>query len=223
MIFSFSGLCSNIKFAKWNDRAKNNAIMSKGRITKEHILQQAFELASQSGLESLTIGALAKHCGMSKSGLFAHFNAKLKLQLSVLEYANLIFAQRVIAPARLSGDDDIERKIRGLLDNWMTWNHSFQGSCMFLDAWNDAAPKECELQKALRDSIAKWLDYLQIQVEKGIEQGVFTRCLNAKQAVFELYGLYLSAHVFYAIRGEAESVQHFWQGVDKLLTGWKNG
>ncbi|MEJ3627089.1 TetR/AcrR family transcriptional regulator [Vibrio vulnificus] len=197
--------------------------MSKGRITKEHILQHAFQLASENGLESLTIGELAKQCGMSKSGLFAHFNAKLNLQLSVLEYANLIFAERVIAPARLSGDADMEKKIRGLLDNWMTWNHSFQGSCMFLDAWNDAAPKECELQKALQGSIAKWLDYLQIQVEKGMEQGSFSADLNAQQAVFELYGLYLSAHVFYAIRGEEVSLQHFWQGVDRLLAGWKNG
>ncbi|EIV1851701.1 TetR/AcrR family transcriptional regulator [Vibrio vulnificus] len=197
--------------------------MSKGRITKEHILQHAFQLASENGLESLTIGELAKQCGMSKSGLFAHFNAKLNLQLSVLEYANLIFAERVIAPARLSGDADMEKKIRGLLDNWMTWNHSFQGSCMFLDAWNDAAPKECELQKALQGSIAKWLDYLQIQVEKGMEHGAFSADLNAQQAVFELYGLYLSAHVFYAIRGEEVSLQHFWQGVDRLLAGWKNG
>ncbi len=91
--------------------------MSKGRITKEHILQHAFQLASENGLESLTIGELAKQCGMSKSGLFAHFNAKLNLQLSVLEYANLIFAERVIAPARLSGDADMEKKIRGLLDD----------------------------------------------------------------------------------------------------------
>ncbi|MGL5709065.1 MAG: TetR/AcrR family transcriptional regulator, partial [Aeromonas sp.] len=33
--------------------------MSKGRLTRETILQTAFEQASQQGLESLTIGSLA--------------------------------------------------------------------------------------------------------------------------------------------------------------------
>ncbi len=197
------------------------AIMSKGRITKEYILQQAFQLASENGLDSLTIGELAKQCGMSKSGLFAHFNARLNLQLSVLEYANQVFTERVIAPARRLGDGDIEQKIRQLLDNWMTWNHSFQGSCMFLDAWNDVSSKECELQNALRQSIGQWLDYLQIQVEKGIELGAFRADLQAKQAVFELYGLYLSAHVFYSIRGKQDSQTHFWLGVEKLLVSWR--
>ena len=108
--------------------------MSKGKVTRDNILSKAFELASENGLESLTIGELAKQCGMSKSGLFAHFNSKDNLQIAVLEYANLIFTQRVIAPAReQSSALRQEQKIRTLLDNWLGWNHSFQGSCMFLD------------------------------------------------------------------------------------------
>ncbi|MGR5236359.1 TetR/AcrR family transcriptional regulator [Vibrio alfacsensis] len=195
--------------------------MNKGKVTKELILQRAFQLASENGLESLTIGELAKQCGMSKSGLFAHFNAKLNLQLSVLAYANDVFAERVIAPARELGDSNIERKIRGLLDAWMTWNHSFQGSCMFLDAWNDAAPEDCPLQLALRQSIDTWLNYLQIQVIKGKENHEFMADLDTQQATFDLYGQYLSAHVFYSIKGEQASQRLFWQGIDNLFTRWK--
>ncbi|HHQ4451347.1 TPA: TetR/AcrR family transcriptional regulator, partial [Aeromonas veronii] len=40
--------------------------MSKGRLTRENILQTAFEQASLQGLESLTIGSLANACEMSK-------------------------------------------------------------------------------------------------------------------------------------------------------------
>ncbi|EGR1220578.1 MULTISPECIES: TetR/AcrR family transcriptional regulator [Vibrio] len=195
--------------------------MKKGKVTKEFILQRAFEIASEDGLESLTIGELAKQCGMSKSGLFAHFNSKLNLQLSVLEYANQVFAERVIEPARGLGDSNIERKIRGLLDSWMTWNHSFQGSCMFLDAWNDAADKSCPLQAALRKAIDTWLSYLEIQIAKGKENQEFISDLDTRQATFDLYGQYLSAHVFYSIKGEEESLRLFWQGIDNLLARWR--
>jgi AcrR family transcriptional regulator len=195
--------------------------MSKGRVTKEHILSTAFDLASVNGLESLTIGALAKECGMSKSGLFAHFNSKDNLQVSVLEYANLIFTQRVIVPARVKSGISIEQKLTDLMDNWLRWNHSFQGSCMFLDAWKDTPSAPGDTQVALKKTISTWIKYIEIQVEKGVELNEFHNELRPSQAAFELYGLYLSAHLFYSIRGEEASYQHFWQGVHRLFASWR--
>lgn len=195
--------------------------MSKGRLTREAILATAFELASKNGLESLTIGELAKQCSMSKSGLFAHFNSKENLQIAVIEHANHVFIQRVIAPARTLGDQAITDKLKTLLDNWLGWNHSFQGSCMFLDAWKENSSASTPLQVVLKKTVAMWIGYLEIQVAKGVEQGQFRPDLDAKQATFELYGLYLSAHLFYSIRGEEESQTHFWQGIERLISHWQ--
>ena len=195
--------------------------MSKGRLTRETILSKAFELASEDGLESLTIGELAKQCGMSKSGLFAHFNSKENLQVALVEYANSVFTQRVISPARALGSDNIERKLKLLLDNWLGWNHSFQGSCMFLDAWKETSLENDLTQQALKNTVGNWLEYLQIQVSKGIENGEFRSEINAEQAVFELYGLYLSAHLYYSVRGQSASNDMFWLGAERLINSWK--
>ncbi|MCG9581427.1 TetR/AcrR family transcriptional regulator [Vibrio tubiashii] len=195
--------------------------MSKGKVTRENILSKAFELASENGLESLTIGELAKQCGMSKSGLFAHFNSKDNLQIAVLDYANQIFTQRVIAPARERTSITIEEKLTLLLDNWLGWNHSFQGSCMFLDAWKETSAEAAPTQQVLKKTIATWIEYLRIQVAKGVENGEFRQDLEPRQATFELYGLYLSAHLFYSIHGEQASNEHFWQGVKRLIASWK--
>ncbi|MFA0439725.1 transcriptional regulator [Vibrio sp. 10N.286.49.C2] len=194
--------------------------MSKGRITKEHILSQAFELASRDGLESLTIGGLAKQCGLSKSGLFAHFNAKTNLQVAVVEYADITFQRRVINPVRELQYQYSRVKINHLIDNWMRWNQSFQGSCMFIDAWRDS--RQDDLQTSLRSTIYRWIGYLTIQIEKGIEAGEFEPNLDPRQAAFELYGQYLSAHVFYSLVGEKESSQRFWKSVERLMDSWMN-
>ncbi|SON53146.1 TetR/AcrR family transcriptional regulator [Vibrio tapetis] len=196
--------------------------MRKGKVTREHILNIAFKLASENGLESLTIGELAKHCGMSKSGLFAHFNSKDNLQVSVLEQANLVFVHRVISPARENLHLSIEDKLRTLMQNWLGWNHSFQGSCMFLDAWKDGAHSDSVTQKALRKTITTWVNYLTIQISKGIDSNEFRKDLDAEQATFELYGLYLSAQLFYSIKGEQASKLQFWQGVSDLIASWKS-
>lgn len=196
-------------------------MMSKGKITKEYILSHAFALASENGLESLTIGELAKQCGMSKSGLFAHFNSKENLQLSVVEYSNAIFTERVIAPARELSDQAIEAKLKYLLDSWLGWNHSFQGSCMFIDAWKDHQKETSVIQQALQKSISVWIDYLTIQIAKAVEAKEFRQDLDPKQAVFELYGLYLSANLFYSLHGQEASHRHFWSGVERLISSWK--
>lgn len=195
--------------------------MSKGKNTKENILSKAFELASENGLESLTIGELAKRCGMSKSGLFAHFNSKDNLQVEVLNYANQTFTQRVISPARDLATITVEAKLNALLDNWLGWNHSFQGSCMFLDAWKEAGVEPTPTQQALKKTISTWIEYLRIQIAKGVETKEFRAGLDPKQAVFELYGLYLSAHLFYSLHGKEASYEHFWYGVNKLIRSWK--
>ncbi len=191
--------------------------MSKKKQTREQILSAAFDMASQEGLESLTIGELAKRVGMSKSGLFAHFNARANLQAAVVEYAGDRFTDRVIAPCREASHPSVEAKVRHLLDNWLTWNGSFQGSCMFLDAWRESHGEEDTMQQALEVTIKKWLGYLHIQFEKGIETGEFKQDLDCWQTVYELYGLYLSCHLFQTLKLEAEGSPKFWKGIDSLF------
>ncbi|MEZ8140584.1 transcriptional regulator [Enterovibrio norvegicus FF-33] len=191
--------------------------MSKKSQTREQILSIAFEMASQEGLESLTIGELAKRVGMSKSGLFAHFNSRSNLQAAVVAYAGERFAERVIAPCREALHVSIEAKIRHMLDNWLTWNSSFQGSCMFLDAWRESHTDDDPMQKVLEATIKKWLHYLHIQFERGIELGEFHDDMDCWQTVYELYGLYLSSHLFRTLGLESNGAQKFWTGIDELF------
>lgn len=81
--------------------------------------------------------------------------------------------------------------------------------------------KNCPLQAALRKAIDTWLSYLEIQIAKGKENQEFISDLDTRQATFDLYGQYLSAHVFYSIKGEEESLRLFWQGIDNLLARWR--
>ena len=65
--------------------------MQKGKETKMAILEAGLDMASQLGLEGVSIGFLAKAMNMSKSGLFAHFQSKENLQIEILEYAARVF------------------------------------------------------------------------------------------------------------------------------------
>ncbi|MCK4755044.1 MAG: TetR/AcrR family transcriptional regulator, partial [Calditrichia bacterium] len=73
--------------------------MLKKKDTKTTIIETGLEMASQLGLENVTIGKLAKEMQMSKSGLFAHFQSKENLQIDILQYASEDFSHYVIIPA----------------------------------------------------------------------------------------------------------------------------
>ncbi|WP_117233053.1 TetR/AcrR family transcriptional regulator [Vibrio maerlii] len=194
--------------------------MKKGRLTKEHILQHAFSIASESGLESLSFGSLAQKCDMSKSGLYAHFQSKQKLQLDVIHYTNQVFAQRVIEPVREKQLASYRQKIAQLFELWLDWNHSFQGRCMYLDAWNDTQKENDPLQQALKESVSIWIDYLSIQLTKAQQCGELKPEVSPKQAAFELYSFYLGANLFYSLHGQDQSREHFWHSVNSRLNVW---
>src|SRR5881398_1076431 len=74
-----------------------------GERSRRTILGAAARLATVEGLEGLSIGRLAEHIGMSKSGLYAHFGSKEELQLAAIETAADIFTSEVIQPTREAG------------------------------------------------------------------------------------------------------------------------
>lgn len=193
--------------------------MSKGRLTRENILQTAFEQASQQGLESLTIGSLACACEMSKSGLFAHFQSRDNLQIAVLTYSAEVFRERVIQPVRQQQHQTQQSKLVALLQAWLAWNQSFAGRCMFLDAWTSA--QEGEVQRAARQLVRFWLEYLARQVAQGQASGEWRGDLDPWRAVYRLYGLYLGDQVFNALDLCQDPASHFWPEVENLLTSWR--
>ena len=108
--------------------------MTKGSDTRATILDEAANLASINGLNGLTIGTLAAHTGMSKSGLFRHFGSNEDLQVATLHAGVERFIQPVVRPA-LRAPRGLTR-VRALFDHWLEWgtHRGFAGGCIFIPA-----------------------------------------------------------------------------------------
>ena len=107
------------------------AKLSDGIQSRQTILHAAALLATVEGLTGLSIGKLAEHVGMSKSGLYAHFASKEELQLATVETARQIFEDAVINPT-LSSEDPLDR-FEALYDQYLGYIESrvFPGGCFF--------------------------------------------------------------------------------------------
>ena len=73
--------------------------LARGERTRAAILDSAVMLATEVGLDGLSLGQLADRLGVSKSGLFAHWRSKEELQLATIDRAREQWANAIVLPA----------------------------------------------------------------------------------------------------------------------------
>ena len=73
--------------------------VEKGRATRQRILESGLAIMSEAGLGAVTFGGLAERVGMSKSGLFAHFESKDEVQLELLDHTVELAGAFIVGPA----------------------------------------------------------------------------------------------------------------------------
>ena len=193
--------------------------MKKGEDTKQTILECALQLASQVGLESMTIGTLAAETGMSKSGLFAHFQSKEKLQIEIIEHAGHEFASQVVVPA-LKMPAGIPR-VSALVENWIAWGANIKGGCIFVSASTEFSDRPGRVREALLRQQEAWIDSLRRIAQSAIQVGHFRKDIDCDQFAFELYSLLLGFHYYHKLLQDAETKKRQEISLKQLLDKYR--
>ena len=173
--------------------AADGRISHKGQQTKAAIVDAALRLATQIGLEGLSIGALAERMHMSKSGVFAHFGSREELQISVVHEYFRQFEQEVFYPA-LSVPRGLPR-VEALFANWMKRVAvEIQSGCIFISGAVEFDDRPGVVRDALATSVKTWLAAMHRAVMQAQEAGHLSPEADAQQMSFEIHGLILALH-----------------------------
>lgn len=163
--------------------------MSKGEQTRLAIVDAALAQASESGFESLTIGALAERIGLSKSGLFAHFGSREELQLAAVDAAAARFAETVFVPA-LKARRGLPR-LRALFESWLDW--TVRSGLVHGCPMQAAAIEFDDRPGPLRDAVVGHYERLESELARAVrlavDQGHMRADLDVEQFVFEMLGI----------------------------------
>ncbi len=180
--------------ARRPDRAPRAAgPLHKGQHTKSVIVDAALGLATQIGLEGLSIGALAEVTGMSKSGVFAHFGSREELQISVIRNYFRLFEEEVFYPA-LKLPRGLPR-LRAMFDNWMKRVAvEIQSGCIFISGAVEFDDRSGPVRDALASSVETWLAAIYRTVVQSKEMGHLSPAADEKQVAYEIHGLILALH-----------------------------
>jgi AcrR family transcriptional regulator len=163
--------------------------MSKGEQTRQKILNRALAMASEVGMEGLSIGALAEEASLSKSGLFAHFKSKEALQLEVLQEAINLFTAQVVQPVLATPRGEL--RLHKLFDQYLIWLRGDDDrlGCPFQKMAAEYNNRESPVRDRLVESMTDWREQVTRIVAGAVGTGYLRADLNVGMFVYEFAGI----------------------------------
>jgi AcrR family transcriptional regulator len=168
--------------------------MGKGDMTRQAILEKATQVASEVGLEGLTIGKLAEELELSKSGLFAHFGSKESLQVAILEHAAERFVELVVKPGLRAPRG--EPRLQALFERWRQWPkvNAMPGGCILVAAAVELDDRPGPARDLLVKQQRDWRDLLASTVRGAVSEGHFRKDVDPEQFAHDFHSVMLGYH-----------------------------
>lgn len=167
--------------------------VARGERTRTAVLDQAVALATQVGLDGLSLGQLAETLGTSKSGLFAHWRSKQDLQLAAVERAREQWTEHVIGPAR-----EAPRGVRRLwalhmarLDFYSA--KTLPGGCFFANAKFEYNARSGPVYDRIAQTHTEWMEYIELLARQAVELGELREDTDVAVLAYEVEAVGVSA------------------------------
>ena len=173
-----------------------------GERSRRTILDAAARLATVEGIEGLSIGALAKAIGMSKSGLYAHFGSKEELQLATIDAAQEVFDADVITPA-LEVDAGLGR-VEALCERFLLHVERgvFPGGCFFASVAAELDTRPGPARDRIAAVQSSWADLIASNLRDAQDQRQLDPHASIEQLTFELNAFIAHANTVFMLQDD---------------------
>ena len=188
-----------------------------GERSRRAILEAAAQLATVQGLEGLSIGQLAEHIGMSKSGLYSHFGSKEELQLATVEMARDIFEADVVQPAE-SLADPLSR-IEAICERFISHveRRVFAGGCFFASVGAEFDTHPGPVRERIAELQRQWHSRLEGLIQAAQAGGDLDEAEDPVQLAFEIEAFLLLGNTAFVLLDDPAPLQQARAAVARRL------
>jgi AcrR family transcriptional regulator len=167
--------------------------IARGERTRTAVLDAAVALATETGLDGLSLGQLAETLGVSKSGLFAHWRSKEDLQLATIERAREQWRSQIISPAL--------RAPRGVRRLWALHDARLRfyaapvaaGGCFFANVKFRQQAHPGPVRDRIATVFAEWMAFIERLAAEAVLTGDLRADTDVRQLAYEIEALGVGA------------------------------
>lgn len=180
---------------------------SDGEQTHATILDQAVRLASVEGVNQITLGRLAEKTGVSKSGVYAHFGSKERLQMEIIQAADEIFNREVIQPG-LDAPEGLAR-LKSLYEAYMSYveRDVFPGGCFFAGLIAEFDAQRGPIHDAVTAGRRGWDELVEGLIREAQQRGEIASSVVPRTLAFELDAVTDHTNMMYTLFRDPETIE----------------
>ncbi|SRR5258706_7614794 len=189
----------------------------RSELTLAAILDTALRMAATEGLESLTIGEVAKRLDLSKSGVFSRVGSREALQIAVIREYDRRFMQDVLLPAM--------REARGLprlnaiMRLWLQRARDVEiaSGCIYCAGAFEYDDREGPVRDQLLDGVTRWRATVRRCVVQAIDAGHLKPEVDPDQIVFEMDALFTGLLRDARFLRDSRAPDRAWRSWERLI------
>jgi TetR/AcrR family transcriptional repressor of nem operon len=195
--------------------------MSKGDLTKEHIVAQAAPIFNRSGFAGTSLSELMAATGLQKGGIYRHFKSKEELAAAAFDHA-----WGRAWNARWSGIDKAApaiQQLRQFVVNFVDNRAELvPGGCPVLNTAVDSDDGNLALRNRARKALARWIKRIEDTVSAGIADGDIRSDVDPRLAATILVATLEGALMISRLQGSKLALQQMRDYLVSFLEGISN-
>jgi len=190
---------------------------SDGERTHQAILDTAMRVASIEGINGLTIGRLASELGVSKSGIFAHFHSRERLQQETLAAARVVINREVIVPT-LAVAPGLGR-LNAMAQAFFSYVERgvFPGGCIFANLLAELDARPGRIRDEITQDFSGWRALIQQWIQQAQQLGEISAGSDAAQLAFEIDAIFDYANYMYMLFNDPRQLEHGRVAIHRIL------
>src|SRR5262245_55931241 len=189
-----------------------------GQRSRQAILDAAARLATTHGLQELSIGELAQHIGMSKSGLYAHFKSKEELELATIDTAAEIFENDVIRriPESVRGTARVMALSEAFFEHLA--RRVYPAGCFFATVAAQLAPRPGRARDRVVKLQEAWIGQFIAALRQACDDGDIQSDADLDQLSFTITAMWFPANVDWIMTENEQPLNQARVGIRGVLS-----
>ena len=157
-------------------------MVNKGIQTRQRVIEKSLQLFSVKGYFNTSISDILEETGLTKGGLYGHFQSKEDIWYAVYEEAVGIWRAIVFRGIREISDPlmRIEKTIENDLRDYVGAD-VFEGGCFFLNSLVELSGQSGAMSRHILRGFVRFSRLLRLWLEEAEQRGLLKEGLRAKQ------------------------------------------
>lgn len=155
-------------------------MLTKADRTRQHIIEKAAPIFNKKGYAATSMADILKAAKLAKGGVYGHFAGKDEIAAAAFDH--LYGKLRDALVFKIKQGKTAEAKLLAILQFYHNYTIAgpFEGGCPLQNTAIDADDTLPFLKQRAARALKEMLGSLEYIIQRGIDEGEFTRTLNAK-------------------------------------------